>query len=301
MASPDGDRIRRSNAVRRKHMDAQYVNVPYVGKPRNPVPRRSVVVGFPDDSDDSLGYIATVETESPPLFYGDTSGTVDKRHTRMISNNSSDSDDDFEDIDEVIAAFKEARLKHEHVEDAVYENVQHGNAQPRMIQKHNRDVDSPKRAPPGAGAIASGRPLSFSTAPKNTTSAWCGPTPAYNKRVFCEAIRRIAAAQAQRAAEAAWSSNPPRNNAELDRLLAGTVVRITVHEGLNLIQVANDLELGGKPDRKQSTARRKKEIVKDTDDEPVYAQVKINSRGTQPVSGTSRARTRSVSKPDGRK
>lgn len=50
--------------------------------------------------------------------------------------------------------------------------------------------------------------------------------------------------QAQKAAEAAWNSNPPRNNAELDRLLTGAVIRITVHEGLNLIQAANEADLG---------------------------------------------------------
>lgn len=66
-------------------------------------------------------------------------------------NDSSGSEDDFEDIDEVVAAFREARLRHELVEDAVYEN-------PLSVEKPSRSFtknaavkpkleDSPKRAP----------------------------------------------------------------------------------------------------------------------------------------------------------
>nr|QCY53686.1 tegument protein VP22 [Human alphaherpesvirus 3] len=302
MASSDGDRLCRSNAVRRKTTPS------YSGQYRTA--RRSVVVGPPDDSDDSLGYITTVGADSPSPVYADLyfehKNTTPRVHQ---PNDSSGSEDDFEDIDEVVAAFREARLRHELVEDAVYEN-------PLSVEKPSRSFtknaavkpkleDSPKRAPPGAGAIASGRPISFSTAPKTATSSWCGPTPSYNKRVFCEAVRRVAAMQAQKAAEAAWNSNPPRNNAELDRLLTGAVIRITVHEGLNLIQAANEADLGeGASVSKRGHNRKTGDLQGGMGNEPMYAQVrKPKSRTDTQTTGsiTNRSRARSASRTDARK
>lgn len=111
--------------------------------------------------------------------------------------------------------------------------------------------------------------------------------------------------QAQKAAEAAWNSNPPRNNAELDRLLTGAVIRITVHEGLNLIQAANEADLGeGASVSKRGHNRKTGDLQGGMGNEPMYAQVrKPKSRTDTQTTGriTNRSRARSASRTDARK
>ncbi|QBM10852.1 Tegument protein VP22 [Caprine alphaherpesvirus 1] len=97
------------------------------------------------------------------------------------------------------------------------------------------------RAPPGANAVASGRPLAFSVAPKTPTAPWRGPTPAYNKAIFCEAVAIVAAEYARRAAASVWDADPPKNNERLDRMLKSAAIRILVCEGSGLLAAANDI------------------------------------------------------------
>ncbi|AVT50661.1 tegument protein VP22 [Cervid alphaherpesvirus 1] len=97
------------------------------------------------------------------------------------------------------------------------------------------------RAPPGANAVASGRPLAFSAAPKTPKSPWCGPTHAYNRTIFCEAVALVAAEYARQAAASVWDSDPPKSNERLDRMLKSAAIRILVCEGAGLLAAANDV------------------------------------------------------------
>ncbi|AVT50731.1 tegument protein VP22 [Cervid alphaherpesvirus 2] len=97
------------------------------------------------------------------------------------------------------------------------------------------------RAPPGAGAVASGRPLAFSAAPKTSKSPWCGPTHAYNRTIFVEAVALVAAEYARQAASSVWDADPPKTNEQLDRLLRTAAIRILVCEGAGLLAAANDI------------------------------------------------------------
>ncbi|ART33235.1 tegument protein VP22 [Bovine alphaherpesvirus 5] len=97
------------------------------------------------------------------------------------------------------------------------------------------------RAPPGAAAVASGRPLAFSAAPKTPRAPWCGPTHAYNRTIFCEAVSLVAAEYARQAAASVWDSDPPKCNERLDRMLKSAAIRILVCEGAGLLAAANDI------------------------------------------------------------
>lgn len=97
------------------------------------------------------------------------------------------------------------------------------------------------RAPPGANAVASGRPLAFSAAPKTPKAPWCGPTHAYNRTIFCEAVALVAAEYARQAAASVWDSDPPKSNERLDRMLKSAAIRILVCEGSGLLAAANDI------------------------------------------------------------
>ncbi|AQS79167.1 tegument protein VP22 [Ateline alphaherpesvirus 1] len=96
------------------------------------------------------------------------------------------------------------------------------------------------RAPPGLGAVGSNRTLHFSPAPSSPTAAWRGTTTVFNKRIFCAAVGRVAAAHARRAAARLWDMSPPRNNKDLEELLEATIIRITVSEGQRLLTRANE-------------------------------------------------------------
>ncbi|ADO13779.1 tegument protein VP22 [Saimiriine alphaherpesvirus 1] len=103
-----------------------------------------------------------------------------------------------------------------------------------------RSTPREARAAPGLGVVGSNRLLHFSETPSSSTAAWRGTTPIFNKRIFCAAVGRVAAAHARRAAARLWDMSPPRCNKDLDELLEATNIRITVSEGQRLLARANE-------------------------------------------------------------
>lgn len=63
----------------------------------------------------------------------------------------------------------------------------------------------------------------------------------FNKRVFCAAVGRLAAMHARMAAVQLWDMSRPRTDEDLNELLGITTIRVTVCEGKNLLQRANEL------------------------------------------------------------
>ncbi|SCO83502.1 tegument protein VP22 [Spheniscid alphaherpesvirus 1] len=105
------------------------------------------------------------------------------------------------------------------------------NDQPQTAQK--------TRASPGTNLVLSNKNLFFSSAPRTRTTAWRGPTPAFNKKIWCEAFAAIAASQARKAASSLWDIKPPTTDAELDMLMERAVMKLTIREGPNLLEIAN--------------------------------------------------------------
>ncbi|AFV26938.1 tegument protein VP22 [Chimpanzee herpesvirus strain 105640] len=99
--------------------------------------------------------------------------------------------------------------------------------------------------------MASGRPktsaqglakkLHFSTAPPSPTAPWTPRVAGFNKRVFCAAVGRLAATHARLAAVQLWDMSRPHTDEDLNELLDLTTIRVTVCEGKNLLQRANEL------------------------------------------------------------
>ncbi|AEM64076.1 VP22 [Suid alphaherpesvirus 1] len=106
------------------------------------------------------------------------------------------------------------------------------------------------RAAPGENLDVGRRRLAFSDRPCEANVPWRGATHAFNKRIFCAAVGRVAEAHARAAAESLWDMNPPTTDAALDRFLQAAVVRITVCEGLDLIEAANAVLDESTPGRK---------------------------------------------------
>lgn len=117
-----------------------------------------------------------------------------------------------------------------------------------------------QRAPPGATTVLK-KSLAFSNTPETSTTQWKTSTISFNKRIFCEAIGAVAAHQGRLAAAALWDRHSPRNNESLDALLEIAMVKITVCEGLELLEIANEYikahsdELSGQTPR-QAAGRR---------------------------------------------
>ncbi|RXF39370.1 hypothetical protein EG872_15945 [Enterococcus faecalis] len=57
------------------------------------------------------------------------------------------------------------------------------------------------------------RRLAFSDRPCEANVPWRGATHAFNKRIFCAAVGRVAEAHARAAAESLWDMNPPTTDA----------------------------------------------------------------------------------------
>ncbi|UVC67180.1 tegument protein VP22 [Human alphaherpesvirus 1] len=76
--------------------------------------------------------------------------------------------------------------------------------------------------------------------PPNPDAPWT-PGIGFNKRVFCAAVGRLAAMHARMAAVQLWDMSRPRTDEDLNELLGITTIRVTVCEGKNLLQRANEL------------------------------------------------------------
>nr|ADE87553.1 viral protein 22 [Human alphaherpesvirus 2]AQZ55811.2 tegument protein VP22 [Human alphaherpesvirus 2]AQZ56024.2 tegument protein VP22 [Human alphaherpesvirus 2]AQZ56947.2 tegument protein VP22 [Human alphaherpesvirus 2]AQZ57160.2 tegument protein VP22 [Human alphaherpesvirus 2] len=83
--------------------------------------------------------------------------------------------------------------------------------------------------------------LHFSTAPPSPTAPWTPRVAGFNKRVFCAAVGRLAATHARLAAVQLWDMSRPHTDEDLNELLDLTTIRVTVCEGKNLLQRANEL------------------------------------------------------------
>lgn len=98
---------------------------------------------------------------------------------------------------------------------------------------------APTRSKTPAQGLA--RKLHFSTAPPNPDAPWTPRVAGFNKRVFCAAVGRLAAMHARMAAVQLWDMSRPRTDEDLNELLGITTIRVTVCEGKNLLQRANEL------------------------------------------------------------
>ncbi|AFR32493.1 viral protein 22 [Leporid alphaherpesvirus 4] len=82
--------------------------------------------------------------------------------------------------------------------------------------------------------------LQFSSA-SEPTARWSQSMTALNRRVFCSAVSRVAALYARRAAVRLWDAAQPLTDEDLNDLLDATNIRVTVCEGSNLLERANEL------------------------------------------------------------